>query len=256
MKPIKFSLFLFVFLLLVLTGLACGLSGGGTPTATATDVPPEATATKTPMPTSTSTSTPMPSPTPNVAATQKAEDFNSLLTEFKEKNYVTTTTGEFSELDPFKEEWVQLGWYNYYPPFIDSKDFVFSGHFNWSTANAQSDLSGCGVIFGAQENGDHYAVFLDKGRILFLMGRGKNSYNVGKTSGSGKVNFDNPAEAEFVLAVKGQSAYVSVNGEVTEYTLSADQTSAGTFAFSILSGTNKDYGTRCEMTNMIFWEPK
>ena len=88
------------------------------------------------------------------------------------------------------------------------------------------------------------------------MGRGKNSYNVGKTSGSGKVNFDNPAEADFVLAVKGQSAYVSVNGEVTEYTLSADQTSAGTFAFSILSGTNKDYGTRCEMTNMIFWEPK
>ncbi len=255
MKPIKFPLFLSVLLLLVLTGLACGQSGGistSTPTETATEAPPEATATNTPKP----TSTPKPSPTPNIAATQKAEDFNSLLVEFKEKDYVTTTTGEFSELDPFKEDWAQLNWYNNYPPYIKAKDFVFSGHFNWSTANVQSDLSGCGVMFGVQENGDHYAVFLDKSRILFLMSRGGNTYNVGKTSGPGTVDFSIPAEADFILSVKGQSVFVSVDGEVTEYTLSVDQTSAGTFAFSILSGTNKDYGTRCEMTNMIFWQPK
>jgi len=225
---------------------------GSPPTATATPAPPKATPTKTAKP----TSTPKPSPTPNVAATQKVKDFNVLLAGFKEKDYITTTNGEYSELKPFKEEWAQLGWYNNYPPFIESKDFVLNGHFKWSTANEQSDLSGCGVIFGAKENGDHYAVFLDKGRILFLMKRGSHSYNVGKTSGSGKVNFDIPAEADFILAVKGQSAYVSVNGEVTEYTLSADQASSGVFAFSILSGTNKDYGTRCEMTNLIFWQPK
>jgi hypothetical protein len=254
MKPSRFLPFLPIFLLLVLTGLACGLSGSGVAapveTATASLVP--STPTKTPRP----TSTPRPTATPNVAATQKADEFNSLLTEFKEKDYVTTTDGKFSELDPFKEEWAQLGWYNYYPPYIETEDFVFSGHFNWSTANEQTDLSGCGIVFGAQENGDHYVIFLDKSRILFLMTRGSNAYNVGKTSGSGKANFSIPAEADFILAVKGQTAYVSVDGEVTEYTLSVDQTSAGTFAFSILSGTNKDYGTSCEMTDMIFWEPK
>jgi len=255
MKPIKFSPFLSLFLLLSLTGLACGLSGGNvtpTPTVTATEAPPEATATNTPKP----TSTPRPSPTPNVAATQKTADFNLLLSDYKEKGYVTTTEGDIYEPDPFKEDWAQLGWYQWWPFDFKAKDFVFSAHFNWSVANDQSDLSGCGVIFGLQENDDHYAVFLDRSRNLFLMGRGVNVYNVGKTRGSGTHSLGNPAEADFILSVKGQSAYVSVDGDVTEYTLSADQTSAGTFAFSILSGTNKDYGTRCEMTNIIFWQPK
>ena len=255
MKPIKFPPFLYLFLVLVLTGIACGgmsVTSTPTPAATATDAPPEATATKTPRP----TSTPRPSPTPNAAATQKTEDFNVLLSEYKEKGYVTTTTGEFFEPDPFQEDWAQLGWYQWWPFDFKAKDFVFSAHFDWSLASATPEISGCGVIFGLQENDDHYAVFLDTSRILFLMGRGSNVYNVGKTRGPGTVNFSNPAEADFVLSVKGQSAYVSVNDVVTEYTLSADQTSAGTFAFSILSGTNKDYGTRCGMTDMIFWEPK
>ena len=258
MKSMKFSPILFVLLMFVLTGLACGQSGGAnsipttTSTVTATDTPPEATATKTPLP----TSTPIPSPTPNVAATQKADEFNSLLTGFKEKGYVTTTTGKSFEPDPFKEDWAQLGWYNFWPFELNARDFVFSGHFNWSTSSATPETSGCGVVFGLQENGDHYAVFLDNRRILFLMGRGSKVYNVGKTRGPGTVNFSSPAEADFVLSVKGQSAFVSVDGEVTEYTLSVDQTTAGTIALSILSGTNKDYGTRCEMDNMIFWQPK
>lgn len=70
------------------------------------------------------------------------------------------------------------------------------------------------------------------------------------------MNFSNPAEADFALAVKGKSAYVSVDGEVTEYTLSADQGTDGDFALTLLSGTNSGYGTRCEMTDMFLFVPK
>jgi hypothetical protein len=85
------------------------------------------------------------------------------------------------------------------------------------------------------------------------MKRGSGVYQVGKTRGSGRVDFGNPAEADFAVAVKDQSAYVSVNGEVTEYTLSVDQTTRGTFGVTLLSGTNSDYGTRCEMTDVMLW---
>ena len=64
------------------------------------------------------------------------------------------------------------------------------------------------------------------------------------------------AEADVIVAVKDKSSFVSINGDVTEYTLSADQTTHGKFAFSILSGTNKDYGTRCEMTDNMLWTAK
>ena len=249
-SPIKIAM-----IVMALAIVACSV-GAPAPTATPlptnTPVPP----TDTPLPTATPTDVPTPTATPNVAATQKAEEFLSLLTLFKDKGYIDTTTGESTALDDFQQDWAQLGWYKWWTYDGQYENFVFSAHFKWSTANATPEVSGCGVIFGLQENNDHYAVFLDKGQIKFLMGRGSYVYNVGKTRGPGRTNFGNPAEADFAVIVKGQTAFVSVDGEVTTYTLSADQTSAGTFGLTVLSGTNRDYGTHCEMTNIVLWTPK
>jgi len=241
------------FLVLVFVTLAC--SSGSTAQPTPTSLPP--TDTPTPKPTDRPTSTPMPTETPDVAATQRYDDFSSFMQKFQDKGYVSTIDGNVEELEPFKEEWAQIGWYQWWPDNTKVvSDFVFKGRLKWSTASSTPDVSGCGIVFGLQENGDHYAVFLDKSRILFLMSRGGNTYNVGKTRGPGRTNFGNPADADFAVAVNEQRAYVSVNDEVTQYTLSMDQPTTGNFALTILSGTNKDYGTRCEMTNMMFWSPK
>lgn len=246
----------YVFLILVLASLSACSSG--TPVEpTATPEPPEPTATNTASPTPTETprptATPRPSATPDVAATQRVDEFQALLQSFEENGYIGTTKGQIDEIPPFNEEWAQIGWYQWWPYDDVYSDFVFKAHLNWSTAISTTDESGCGFIFGLQENNDHYVVFLDKARILFLMARGSRVYLVGKTRGSGRANFGNPAEADFAVAVKGQSAFVSVNGEVTEYTLSVDQTTQGVYGVTLLSGTNSDYGTRCEMTDVMFW---
>jgi hypothetical protein len=58
------------------------------------------------------------------------------------------------------------------------------------------------------------------------------------------------------LIVKGTSAYVLVNGEsVGEYTLAQSRPSRGEIGLTVLSGTNKDYGTHCEMTDLRLWIP-
>ena len=68
---------------------------------------------------------------------------------------------------------------------------------------------------------------------------------------------DHPVEADFALIVKGAYAYVLVNEEVVgEYTLAQSKVLRGRLGLSLLSGTNKDYGTRCEMTNLHLWIPK
>jgi hypothetical protein len=79
---------------------------------------------------------------------------------------------------------------------------------------------------------------------------------VGPTRGTGKVKFTTPAEANLTLIVKGAYAYVLVDGElVGEYTLSQSRQLTGDVGLTILSGTNKDYGTKCEMTDIHLWTP-
>jgi hypothetical protein len=80
---------------------------------------------------------------------------------------------------------------------------------------------------------------------------------MGRTRGSGTVKFSNPAEADFKLIVKDNYAYVLVDDVVVgEYTLSQSQPVRGDLALTVLSGTNKDYGTRCEMTDIHVWTPE
>lgn len=83
----------------------------------------------------------------------------------------------------------------------------------------------------------------------------------GPTHGTGRVNFGNPfeapVEADFTLIVRGVYAYVLVNGElVGEYTLSDRKAMWGKLGLTLLSGTNKDFGIRCEMTNIHIWIPR
>ena len=47
-----------------------------------------------------------------------------------------------------------------------------------------------------------------------------------------------------------------VDGElIGEYTLSQSKPLRGDLALTVLSGTNKDYGTRCEVTDLRVWTP-
>jgi hypothetical protein len=243
---------IFAILILVSVALACG---GGQPEPTS--VPP--TDTPGPEPTTRPTSTPRPTPTLDVAATQYWEERLAEVQSYYDQGFISTTEGGFTEYDDFKQDWAQIGWYNWVTVDEQASDFFLTARFRWSTAAETSDISGCGFVFAVQENTDHYAVFLDKSRILFLRSdasQGKGAYEVGKTRGTGRVSFGNPAEADFTLIVKGAYAYVLVDGKVVgEYTLSKDSVMMGRIGVTVFSGTNKDYGTRCEMRNLHLWIP-
>jgi hypothetical protein len=243
---------------LALVTLACGASAPE-PTATNTPIPPTETATLVPTDTPKPTRTPRPTKTPDLAATQRSEALNAEAQSYFDRGYLTTADGEFLEFGDFNEDWAQLGWYSWWTLDEEAGDFYLSAHFKWSTAMNNNEISGCGFVFGLQDNNDNYAVFLDKSRILFLntdqsMGGG---FEVGKTKGTGRVKFSNPAEADFALIVKGLYAYVLVDDEVIgEYTLSKSKPQNGGLGLTMFSGTNKDYGTHCEMTNLHLWRPK
>jgi hypothetical protein len=248
--------FAFVFILI---SLACATSQ---PTLAPTNIP-EPTATQTAAPTPTQTRRPSPTPrptqTPNLAATERAQELNAEVQAYFNKGYLATTDGIFRELEDFSDDWAQLGYYNWLPLRDSARDFFLSAHFKWDSAFKNSNISGCGFIFGLQPNDDHYAVFLDRLKVFFLITDHTLGFSkpVSPTRGTGIVKFDYPAEADFTLIVKGAYAYVLVDGEVVgEYTLAQSRAAKGGIGLTVLSGTNKDYGTHCEMTNLHLWLPK
>lgn len=244
-------------MLLVLS--ACSLAVADVP---ATSTPqPTATQTFTPTVTPTPTKTPRPTRTPNLAATATSEAVIAEVQKYFELGLLDSTEGKFVDYEDYSREWAQLGWYSW--EILDDKvsDFFLSARVKWSSAYRNADVSGCGFVFAIQENGDHYAVFLDRSQVLFLNADSASSYSslVGLTRGTGRVRFNNnpadqPIEADFTIIVKDTYTYVLVDGEVVgEYTLAQSKILNGNLGLTTLSGTNKDFGTRCEMTNIHAW---
>ena len=247
------------FSMLMLASFACATSQP----ASAHVNTPEPSATGTVVSTATQTARPSPTPrptqTPNLAATERAESLNAEVQQYFDQGYLTTTEGRVRELEDFHYEWAQLGYYNWLPLRDSASDFFLSAHFKWDSAFKNSDISGCGFIFGLQPNDDHYAVVLDRQKVFFLITDHTVGFSkpVTPTRGTGIVNFDYPAEADFTLIVKDAYAYVLVDGAVVgEYTLAQSRNEKGGIGLTVLSGTNKDYGTRCEMTNLHLWIPE
>lgn len=243
-------------LVLMLISLACATSQ---PIPTST---PRPTTTKTATPTKTLRPSPTsrPTKTPNFALTEQAEEWNAELDEYVDLGYLEPTEGKFMKFDDFQQEWAQLGWYQSLLQNFQVSDFYLSGHFKWSSAYRSADISGCGFVFALQKTGSYhqYAVFLDRSQVLFVVTEHRYYRALKPSRGTGRVKFGNPAEqpveADFTLLVQDAYARVLVDEElVGEYTLSQSQPLRGYFGFSLLSGTNKDYGTRCEMTNLHGW---
>ena len=249
-----------VLIALLLVSLACAFLAPAAPTPVQTPTVPPATNTPPPTPTKTvrPTSTSRPTATPDVLATEIYDNLFLQVQKFKDEGIIPSTSGNYIELDDFREEFAQIGWLQYWYFDFELEHFVFNSDVKWSTAMETSDTSGCGIVFGVQEGGtynDYYGVVLDKSRIYFTITKSKYYYELGKTMGTGRLDFGNPAEAEFTLLVFDNRAFVYVDDEfIGEYTLSKDRDVRGKFGFGIISGTNRDYGTRCEILNPRIWE--
>jgi len=251
-RVISLSLMLFLIL------SACSAAA---PAATST---PVSLPTDTPLPTPTLTplpsATPAPTFTPDAAATQQAEEFQALLSRFKEDGYIATTEGQTRHLKDFKGEFAKL--HDYYKWWRtnelngDYSSFVFSAHFEWGSYSSTPDVSGCGLGFGIKENGDHYAIFLDRENLILIRAKGTHLYRMGTAGGGRYPTIPIPARSDFAIAVGEQGVAVMVDKVMVNYILSSDQNAQGQLAYSLLSGTNSGYGTRCQMSNIILWTPK
>ncbi len=244
---------------LLVVSLACGSTAVPTAAPTNTSAPATSTATIAP------TSTPFPTATPNMAATKEAEADQATLQNYVDKGYISSKDGKVYDLKSATFDMAQINYLNYEDAGAKElvTDFAFWGDVKWSSAATVNypEYSGCGIAFRVGDNVvDAYTAMLTNDSVFVtwcFAALGNKCGRVGKTSGKGTVKFGNPAEAHFEFVVSKGLAYALVNNEfVAKYTLFEDRlTQPGFFAYSIISGTNKDYGTRCSMDNAKLWVP-
>lgn len=261
MKNNYFRSGLIIATMLVLFLSACGrapvvANASPTPIDAATRTPePTATATQTAIP----TRTPSPTITPDLAATKQYEDFFSLVQKYYDAGQISTTEGEYVELEDYEHavanklsyEWTETG--------VSAKNFIVRADFEWSNAINTPNTSGCGFVYRSQSNGDHYLIILDAfSGVKLASSTDRGTYSMGSPqNGDQKVSDfgSGPYQTNFTLIVNQLQSFVYLNDiYVGKYKLLDYRiTDSGPLATAVLSAASEGYGTRCNMTNVRAW---
>ena len=217
--------------------------------------PPSATATSTLVP----TQTPRPTATPDLAATQRVEEFSSLVQKYYSAGYIATTDGEYLELDDYQDESALKLQYSWTETGVKAKNFIVRADFEWSNAVDTVNTSGCGFVYRVQPNQDHYLIILDAfSGVKLASSTDRGTYSMGSPQNGDEKISDfgaSPYHARFTLIVNDLKTYVYVNdvyyGEykLLDYRING----SGALATAVLSATSQGYGTRCKMTNIRAW---
>jgi hypothetical protein len=257
----KQKYFLITILCIVTLGsLACVFSGISaqkpteTPTLTFTFTPadtatPEPTSTQTPRPTPTH----RPTSTPNLEATEQYEGMAAKVKEYHQAAYVSTDAGKYKRLDAYTDHWAQIDWYQWMP--IDGKtpdNFIVRSDIHWQSASKIANESGCGFVFRLQEDGDHYMIYVSiDGYVYASIVRSGYFENMGRAK-YGKPSID--GKATLSIIAEGPTFSILVDDKlIKHYEGMKNDMLNGDLAYTIVSGTNKDYGTRCTFEHVDLW---
>lgn len=186
---------------------------------------------------------------------QVPPDIQKLVDDYSQKGYLSSTNGEYHRLEDFSMEFANASLtFAKRETGYSPQDFMVKAHFKWQSAIANPDPAGCGWAFRRMKD-DSYLFFTDREMIYLGMWKLNQWTRYGRTTGSGWVGLGNPAEADVVLIVNHGKAYVIIDDAFTSsHTLDTDYlTGAGELDYVVVAGTYKNYGTRCEMTNVDLW---
>lgn len=252
MKTKVLACYFCLLLLFILS--ACGKTPEVVLTPTNTLELPTLTFTSVPIPTE--TPTPTITPTPTVEPTKQSAKMEELLQDLKTKGLITTVKGSYHRVPDFKEDWAQIGYYQYWFTEYDVRNFVIQADIEIESASKTANFgdSGCGFVYHTWDGSTHHATF------LMMDGKVKNYRSLKNNWTSlkgGAIKGVKPPlnKAHMILIVEKQKIIVLIDGnEVVNFEDPKLLDDLNTkLAITLGSGTNKDFGTRCIMKNMELW---
>jgi len=166
-----------------------------------------------------------------------------------------TMDGTYHRLEDFDESISKIGYLTWWDTDYAPDNFVIRVDAYWDTASELTnwDDSGCAFVFGFEDDDNYNFTWLGLDGYVNLQRYLNGDWQWNKKRQNGKLSIPE-GEAEIMMVVFDKKITIYVNGEkdLSEYD---PFYSAGVLAFSVFSGTNTGFGTRCKMSNidlMIF----
>jgi hypothetical protein len=172
-----------------------------------------------------------------------------------DEGVLPTMDGTYHRLEDFDESIAMINYLTWWEQDYAPENFVISVDAYWDTASEQTnwDASGCAFVFGFEDKQNYNFTWLGLDGFVNLQSKVKDDWQWIAKRPIGKLSIPE-GEAEIMLVVFDKRITIYVNGEkeLSEYD---PHYNGGELAFSVYSGTNKGFGTRCKMSNidlMIF----
>jgi hypothetical protein len=189
-------------------------------------------------------------PGTDVDMTELEQKMNTDLEFLYDQGVISEIKDEFTPFEDFNQEFAQLNYFTWWNSEFEPENFVIRADVKWSSASdiANWPFSGCGWVFGETDDKNFHSVYLSLDGYGFFKKWVNGNEEVLVKHYIGPVSTPD-GEAEFILAVQDQRASFFVDGEEVFNTYDGNIT-PGKLSFSVHSGTNKGFGTRCEMTDI------
>lgn len=189
-----------------------------------------------------------------MAATAQANDMYALVQDLQSQGYLQFTGGAYFPIEDFDESWAQINWYQWWRTGLAPTDFVLRAHTEWESASRSANWfsSGCGFVFREEDENNHYIIFLALDGNVYLSGMVDGVYTQMGRDYFGRIE-NMKGGADVMLVVQGTQIKYFVNDQLVLERNNA-VFKEGDLGLTLLSGTNKDFGTRCQITNVEVWD--
>lgn len=262
-------------LILIFTLLGCKLTEQTVMVVTATPEPatPTAEATATTPPTDT------PAPTADLAATQAAlaptlpptqaaqepptaeptatsrpsQGNTAILERLSEDGAIGTTEGEYHNLGDFDQSIAKISYITWWKTNYQAENFVITANTAWKSASDKANWpeAGCGFVYSVADEDSYYLTYLALDGFVRVDQLANGQWKALAAKKYGKISIPD-GDANLILAVYHKRINFYVNDQRV-VSASGSSLTSGDVALTVLSGTNKDFGTRCQMSNIELW---
>ena len=184
-----------------------------------------------------------------VSASEQA--FFDLLDDLSSKN-VIPDGGTYSDVEDYTDEWAQINWYQW-NRFAKLRNFVFSANVSWESAHERPNTfsAGCGLVFRENGTDNMLEVSLRMDGYVYMDG-----YRSGTPLSYPKAGYGSSqikAAHQFVVVANGGTVTVYVDGVQEARWTDVAIKDEGYMGLATMSGTNKDFGTRCKWKDIYFY---
>lgn len=190
-----------------------------------------------------------------VQATEQASRIYDVVQTLYDGGYITTTDGYFQDLPEYDATWAQIGYFTL-EPIRDSfvKDFVLVVDVTWEASDKATEFfrSGCGIAFRIDDEGSEYYVFFLSfdGKMNFFQLENNRGALSKKNWGKVEAMADS---ATYIIAVEGINFQVFNDQFERKDMRNGAALEDGFLAFMLASGSNRDFGTHCNFTDVDLW---